>query len=222
MRLEEQHLRREDFEKLVATDLEPEARKALLHGLSLCPQCRLAGGRLFELLTADALAIDFGIVDLALAESRDEAPVLFEKLMSLDSKERRRFLRKTRSWGLCESLLQKSLNAKEDALDRLDFAQMAVDLSGLLIEDEPCERAWLCQLRGLAGACLAEVERLLGDVEEAEETFRSAQALWEQGEAEAGDVLGYAAQMAQLLSDFDKAGGKATPKGEKPCRVKIR
>jgi hypothetical protein len=159
MRLEEQHLSREDFEKLVATDLDPEARRALLHGLSLCPQCRLVVGRLFELVAADALAIDFGIVDLALAESRDEAPVLFKELMSLDSKERRRFLRKTRSWGLCEFLLQKSLHAKEDALDRLDFAQMAVDLSGLLIEDEPCERAWLYQLRGLAGACLAEVER---------------------------------------------------------------
>lgn len=201
MKIEESHISRQGFERLVATDLEEEARRALLHGIANCPGCRPVVGRLFEMLESGALAPEFGIVDLALAESRDGAPELFRELLA--APDPRRLLRQRRfhSWGLAERLIRASLDLGEArAAESRELALLAVDLADRLVEDEPCERAWLLQLRGLGRAALAEARRRQGDRKGARRTFREARRLWQSGEEEAGDVLGFAREMAELAA----------------------
>lgn len=88
----------------------------------------------------------------------------------------------------------------EEAGESLELARMAVDIAGRLVEDEPCERAWLLQLRGLAGAAVAEAERRLGDREASRRAFREAKKLWDAEEEEAGDALGFAAEISKLAA----------------------
>jgi hypothetical protein len=205
MKIEESHISREGFERLVATDLEEEARRALLHGIANCPGCRPVVGRVFELLESGALSPEFGIVDLSLAESRDAAPELFRELLAAPDRQRLLRQKRFRSWGLCERLIRASLDLQEEgAAESLELARVAVDLADWLIEDEPCERAWLLQLRGLARAALAEAQRRRGDRGGARRTLEAAKQLWEEGEEEAGDVLGFAREMAELAARLER------------------
>ncbi|MEA2693666.1 MAG: hypothetical protein QOJ16_3053 [Acidobacteriota bacterium] len=99
----------------------------------------------------------------------------------------------------------------EEAGESLELARMAVDIAGRLVEDEPCERAWLLQLRGLAGAAVAEAERRLGDREASRRAFREAKKLWDAGEEEAGDALGFAAEISSSRRGRSARRGEVRP-----------
>ena len=56
------------------------AAALLLHELAVCPECYRVGGYILDLYQAGSLKIPFGLVDLALARSRAEAPALWREL----------------------------------------------------------------------------------------------------------------------------------------------
>jgi len=205
----ELHLSKQGLLKLVAADLQDdELRRVLFHALASCPGCRAVMEPVVEFLAKGDLEIDFGLLDLSLAESRSEAENLFHELTALERRERRRALQRERfrSWGLCEYLCRASTKqGQEDAVAGWELAQLAVDLANRLGEDEPCERAWLYELRGLAGAYLADALRRNGESASARKALEKAAKQWEQGWEEVGDVLGYEEEYRDLETRNNEA-----------------
>ncbi len=112
--LEHPHLTPEELDRLLAVDRTAEQNRNLFHQISVCPGCREVGGYLLDLFRSGVLSLRFGVVEIALARSRVEAPDLWHRLEPLLSEERLRLVRSDpafASWGLCEFFCCESRRA---------------------------------------------------------------------------------------------------------------
>jgi len=130
----------------------------------------------------------------ALADSREKAPELWAELKPYRFEDQYQLIRVHRrfvTWGLCELLCKESARlAVIDPALAVECAELAVLVSDLLKEEaEKTHR--LYQLRGYAWAHDGNARRVLGDLRNADESFSIADAWWEAGEVELGDILGY-------------------------------
>jgi hypothetical protein len=136
---------------------------------------------------ADSLLAALGRLRSALDQERAEAPGLASELLALAPERREERLRRDfrfQTWGLCELLLEKSLEAADPAdaaslaaltlagTDRLDPARHAVPV----VED----------LKARAWAAAGEARQRQGDLAGVEEALRAAAACLAQG---TGDLL---------------------------------
>lgn len=132
----------------------------------------------------------------ALTDSREKAPELWAELKPYRFEDQCQLIRVQRrfvTWGLCELFCKESARlAVIDPARAVESAELAVLISDLLKEGEPEKVPCLYQLRGYAWAHDGNARRVLGDLRNADESFSIADAWWEAGEAEVGDVLGYA------------------------------
>lgn len=193
--MEHEHLDRAILDRLLALDRTEDQNRSLLHQLAVCPECYRVGGYLVDLYREGLLPLNFSVIDVELARSRAEAPLLWESLRHF-SQSRRMDLIQTgnpfASWGFCEFLCQQSeAVAPENATQAHEIAELAVLLGDTLAEGSPAEDRWLYQLRALAWAHLGNGKRVQGDLPGAESAFEMAEQWWEVGSEGTGDALGY-------------------------------
>jgi tetratricopeptide (TPR) repeat protein len=194
--MEHEHLSTETLEEWLALDRTETLNRSLLHQIAVCPECRQVGGWLLDLHRSGALPSRFGVVDVALARSRAEAPALWERLQAQPAHQDRLVLlrsdRTILSWGLAELVARKSKEiAPEDAAGAVETAEIGVSIAEALQDDEPAEARWAYQLRAFVWSYLGNARRVTGDLPAAEQAFGIADSWWSAGEEGTGDVLGY-------------------------------
>ncbi|HZF13951.1 MAG TPA: tetratricopeptide repeat protein [Thermoanaerobaculia bacterium] len=203
--MRDSHLTPEILHHLLTRDNDPEEHRLLLHHLAVCPACYKVAGYVLDLFEAGAIDLAFSTVDLDLARSRAEAPLLLAELGRHPYEAQQALVRQTprfHSWGLAELLAAESIRfAPEDSSRAVEAAELAVLVSSLLEEHEPAEAAWLEELRAMTWAHLAKARHLLGELRSAEEAFRISDAHWKNAES-AGNVLGYEAKILALKASL--------------------
>jgi tetratricopeptide (TPR) repeat protein len=115
-------------------------------------------------------------------EDRREARRHGERLRALPYRERTALVEKEeelQSWALAELFCDESAQAVAEgrAAEALQTAKIALRVAGLAQE----EKSWRARLESYAWSHLANAQRALGDLLEAEETFRHAEKLWMEG-----------------------------------------
>lgn len=115
-------------------------------------------------------------------EDRREARRNGERLRVLPFRERMALVEKEeelQSWALAELLCDESAQAVAEgrAAEALQSAKLALRVAGLAREEE----SWRVRLESYAWSHLANAQRALGDLREAEDTFRHAEKLWMEG-----------------------------------------
>lgn len=203
------HLTREELERLLSEEVDAGWMRLLLHHLEVCPECARTGGWLLDLHRSGRLKVPFGLLDLALARSRAEAPALWEELSGQSPEERLRLVlqeERFASWGLAELLGQESkAAASKDSARSVELAELAVAVADRIVEGEPFEDRWIYQLRALTWSYLGNAWRVQGDLKRAEETFEASGSWWEAGSAGIGDVLGYETVLLDLKASLQTA-----------------
>jgi tetratricopeptide (TPR) repeat protein len=138
----------------------------------------------------------------ALADCRTQAPGLWAELKPYRFQDQYHLIRAHRrfvTWGLCEFLCQESAQLTTIDPERaVEAAELAVLISDLLKEEDPCNSCWVYQLRGYAWAHDGNARRVLGDLRNSDESFAISDAWWEAGEAGGDDLCGY----EPLMLDF--------------------
>jgi tetratricopeptide (TPR) repeat protein len=204
--MEHEHLAASDLERLLAVDRTEEQNRHLFHLLAVCPQCHETGGWLLDLRRSGALPLQFGPVDVALARSRTEAPLLWDELTRIRPEDQPAHVRSGRhfaSWGLCELLCRKSREtAPGESMEAVRLAELAVQVADLIVEDEPIETRWVYQLRALAWACLTNAHRVCGDLKEAQRCLETSDFWWEAGLQGAEDAFGYEPVLLDLKASL--------------------
>jgi tetratricopeptide (TPR) repeat protein len=203
---EHSHLTPEELDRLLAVDRTAEQNRNLFHQIAVCPGCREAGGYLLDLFRSGALPLRFGLVELALARSRAEAPDLWRRLEPLSPEERLRLVRADptfASWGLCELLCRESRRtAPGDAGLSIHLGELAVTVADALGDGGPAEDRWLYQLRAHAWAHLGNAHRAQGDLRGADEAFNLSDQWYGAGEESVGDSLGYGPAILDLKASL--------------------
>jgi tetratricopeptide (TPR) repeat protein len=124
--------------------------------------------------------------------SREGAAELWAELEPYRFEERYHLIRVHRrfvNWGLCELLCRESLRLTAIDPERaIEAAELAVLVCDLLKEDEPAKARQLYRLRGYAWGHDGNARRVLGDLRGAEESFSIADAWWDAGVADAGNL----------------------------------
>jgi tetratricopeptide (TPR) repeat protein len=223
------HLDPDMLDRILEQDRTEDQNLSLLHQIAVCPECRAVAGWLLGLHEAGLLPPRFGVVEVALARSRAEAPLLWRRLARHPRERRPALIQSSRrfaSWGLCELLCRESRKAAAGDPGRaVDLAELAALVADMLQEDDPVEDRWLYQLRAHAWAHLGNALRARGDLRRAAEAFALADSWWDAGEAGTGDALGYGPDLlilkASLRSDqrrfdealdlLDRAAGEGDP-----------
>ena len=78
------------------------------------------------------------------------------------------------TWGLCQFLVKRSLEAAfEDASRAVNYAELAVKISQNL--EDTYDPHWVLDLRARAHAHLGNARRVLGEIRSAEMAFRDAE-----------------------------------------------
>lgn len=193
--MEHEHLDQDRLSRLLAVDRTEDQNRSLLHQLAICPECYRVGGYVLDLHRDGHLPLNFGVLDVELARSRAEAPILWESLRQLPQ-VRRISLAQSRnpflSWGFCELLCRTSRRlASQDPEQAVEAAELAVLVAEGLSEEGAAEERWLYQLRSLAWAHLGNARRVLGDMSKAESDFGVSDQWWDAGDEGTGDALGY-------------------------------
>ncbi|HEV7672501.1 MAG TPA: hypothetical protein VGS22_28620 [Thermoanaerobaculia bacterium] len=216
------HLTPEGLGEILAQDRPEAVDRLLLHVLALCPECRAAGGDLFDLADRGTILPPLNHVDIDLARSRAAAPTLLASLRALPREARRRAIRsdpRFRSWGLAELLAAESgcravANSEADPLggsqEALDLALLAVDVARRLPAGEIVDPEWRDQLEAYAWAHLGALRDMRGEHRGSKVAFRRAERLWQATES-LGDVLGYrerALSVEAALALYSAAAGE--------------
>jgi hypothetical protein len=192
------HLTPESLRRLLERDNDEEQNRLLLHHLEVCPQCREIGGWIADLYRSGKIGLQFSSVDIDLGRSRVEAERLWEELRHLPMEEQAaRVLDTDRftTWGMAELLCRESL---ADPARAVELAQLATWISSRLAEWQPAEEGWLAELRALAWAHLGHAWKKRGEHLPAESAFAAADAWWEAGGKDMGDVLDYEERILEL------------------------
>ncbi len=221
------HLTTDDLEEILAVDRPLAVDRLLLHLFTQCPECRAAGGDLFDLAEQRAIQPPLNRVDIELARSRAAATTLRVALLAIPRAFRRRAIRneaRFHSWGLAELLTEESAtravsppecDEQSDAPEALDLALLALDIARRLPPDDPVETGWRDQLEAYAWAHLGTLRDARGEHRGAKAAFRRAERLWQATES-LGDVLGYreralAVEAALALFAAATEEGRLTP-----------
>ncbi|HEV8577886.1 MAG TPA: helix-turn-helix transcriptional regulator, partial [Thermoanaerobaculia bacterium] len=113
------------------------------------------------------------------AADRRTAPDLWDVLRDSTEKDRQLLLEDTREyrgWAVCELACEESLKAAPDSATRaLEYAALAVEIARLPAGENEMFRR---RLEGYAEAHLGNARRVHGNLQEADEAFGRARALW--------------------------------------------
>lgn len=203
--MKDAHLRAEDIDPLL-WDEDEIRNRLILHHLAVCPECYEVAGYILDLYMAGEVTISLGSIDIALGRSRRDAPALWEQLARHSFDRQKALIKDTtrfRSWGLCELLCMKAeYEASHDPGKARELAELAVEISSLIDEDEVAEPHWQHELRGYALAHLANTQRVMSDLGAAEATFALADQWWGPADANMGNVLGYEARYLALKASL--------------------
>lgn len=203
--MKDAHLRAEDIDPLL-WDEDEIRNRLILHHLAVCPECYEVAGYILDLYMAGEVTISLGSIDIALGRSRRDAPALWEQLARHSFDRQKALIKDTtrfRSWGLCELLCMKAEHeASHDPGKARELAELAVEISSLIEEDEMVEPDWQHELRGYALAHLANTQRVMSDLGAAEATFALADKWWGPAYANMGNVLGYEARYLALKASL--------------------
>jgi tetratricopeptide (TPR) repeat protein len=136
--------------------------------------------------------------ELALEREKSAAPLLCEELLQHPAPRQLMLVRNSarfQTWGVCESLLDLSFDARFHDADRTEqLAALAVAVTEELPENCYGE-SLVADLRARAWAHLGNAQRIRGDFRNAEESLQIAQGFLELG---TGDPL----ELATLLSFY--------------------
>ncbi|HEV8580229.1 MAG TPA: helix-turn-helix transcriptional regulator, partial [Thermoanaerobaculia bacterium] len=118
-------------------------------------------------------------VQIHAAADRQQAQGVWGRLKRRPAAERRSLVRKSREyrgWAVCELACEESLKAAPDSAARaLDYAGLAVEIARLPAGENEMFRR---RLEGYAEAHLGNARRVHGNLQEADEAFGRARALW--------------------------------------------
>jgi tetratricopeptide (TPR) repeat protein len=146
--------------------------KLVEHFVTRCPPCH---SRYKELLRLKR-EVEHWDERVAVFEGQ-QAPELFDLISGLPFDEQLSMVRNDESfqtWGFCQLLLKKSLEAAfEDPARAVNLADLAVKISQYL--DDAYDPYWVLDLRAKASAYLGNARRVLGELRSAESAFRDAQ-----------------------------------------------
>lgn len=183
-------------------DQEKVLREVVPHLLERCPVCR----KEYEEIQRLVGEIGHWDEEIALYESR-EAPALLSRLTAHPLDEQLRMIEEDeelQTWGLCQLLLKKSLEAVFTApAQALDLAEAAVRISRHL--GKAYDRDWVFDLRAKAYAYLGNARRVLGELRSAEAAFRKAEACL--GRSSSGNVR-IEAEILDLKSSLRRDQGQ--------------
>jgi len=108
-----------------------------------------------------------------------------------------RDLREFHTWGVCESLCEKSEKLAAESPDgALVLVELAMEISQRVPEGDSRRR----RLQGYVWAHLGRARRAVGDLEGAEEAFTRARELWEGADPDDSDV-GLADRFLELFAN---------------------
>jgi tetratricopeptide (TPR) repeat protein len=146
--------------------------KLVEHFVTRCPPCHTQYKELLRLKRD----VEHWDERVAVFEGQ-QAPELFDQISTLPFDEQLSLVRGDESfqtWGFCQLLLKKSLEAAfEDPARAVNFADLAVKISQYL--DDAYDPYWVLDLRAKASAYLGNARRVLGELRSAESAFRDAQ-----------------------------------------------
>jgi tetratricopeptide (TPR) repeat protein len=142
------------------------------HFVTRCPPCQTRYQELLRLKRE----VEHWDERIAVFEG-PQAPELFAQISNLPFDEQLSLVRDDESfqtWGFCQFLLKKSLDAAfEDPARSVNYADLAVKISQYL--DDAYDPYWVLDLRAKASAYLGNARRVLGELRSAESAFRDAQ-----------------------------------------------
>ena len=146
--------------------------KLVEHFVTRCPPCHTRYKELLRLKRE----VEHWDERVAVFEGQ-QAPELFDQISALPFDEQLSMVRDDesfQSWGFCQLLLKKSLEAAfEDPARAVNLADLAVKISQYL--DDAYDPYWVLDLRAKASAYLGNARRVLGELRSAESAFRDAQ-----------------------------------------------
>jgi tetratricopeptide (TPR) repeat protein len=160
--------------KLLAGDLGHEdlVTRVIPHFLGLCHRCR----RRYEEVRRLQEEVGHWDERVAVLEG-PQAKELFAALkdLSFDAQLARVLDDESfQTWGLCQLLLSRSLEAGfEDAARAVNYAELAVKISQNL--EDTYDPHWVLDLRARAQGHLGNARRVLGELRSAEMSFREAE-----------------------------------------------
>jgi hypothetical protein len=200
--LPEPHLLREHFLALIDHSHVDHLQRLILHHLAVCPGCYESAGYILDRWRSGALAPELDTVDIELAQSRFEAPALFNRLWKLPPGDRRVAAEADitfHRWGLVELLCEKSRAATTHQRKRaVELAELAVTIASAIPEGEPIDALWLSNIRALAWAHLGSACRAAGDCETAVQAFLETHN-WVKAGKELGDPFEYEMLIQRLI-----------------------
>jgi tetratricopeptide (TPR) repeat protein len=210
--MKDAHLTPDELIRFLEDGGEEIQNRIFLHHLALCPECYAVGGYILDAYLAGDVGLDLCSIDIDLARTRREAPVLWEELAPLPFDAQRALVlgeQRFQTWGLTEFLCKKSEEeAARDPKAAVGLADLAVHISMALKDWCPTEESWLGELRGYAFAHLANARRAQGDLRGAEAASQAADE-WGGGGGgpppHAGDVLNYEARFLALKASLMRA-----------------
>jgi tetratricopeptide (TPR) repeat protein len=161
-------------------DLTPEEKAEVEEGVLAVAHSTRAG--LIEAIRRSREAPTTSFPDAGQARlDRERAEVLWRRLKDLPGETRVdvvRVAKEFQSWALCEKVCFESVTEASRKVDRAaDLARLAQEIAERVSGPE----VWRDRLRGFAGAHIANVLRVSGDLKGAEAAFESAKRLWQGG-----------------------------------------
>jgi tetratricopeptide (TPR) repeat protein len=205
------HLSIETMARWLAGDLDHEEvlREILPHLLDRCEQCQGLHAEILDLQRE----FDHWDEKVAVLEGR-EAPELLASLVALSVEEQLALIEsddRFQTWGLCQLLLRRSLEAVlEDPSRAVILAEMAVLVAEALVK-EAYDPHWVLDLQAKSYAYLGNARRVLGELWSAEAAFRRAESHLGAsltGNARViGEILDLEASLRRAQRRFDEALG---------------
>ncbi|HEX5760698.1 MAG TPA: hypothetical protein VF121_16035 [Thermoanaerobaculia bacterium] len=170
--MRDDHLSLETLASWLSGDL-PQGdvlRQVIPHFLDRCPGCR---ERYEEILALQNDLEHWN--EVVVVYEGLQAPEQLGSILDLSFEEQLRRIEEDgslQSWGLCQLLLKKSLEAAlDDPARAVSFAELAVRIADLL-PGEAYDPHWVNDLRAKSWAYLGNARRVLGELWSADEAFR--------------------------------------------------
>lgn len=209
--MKDAHLKGDEIDGLLR-DENHFRNRLILHHLAVCPECYAVAGYILDLYLDGTVDIDLGSTEIILGRTRRDAPALWEQLARHSFKRQKALVKDTSrflSWGLAELLC--GLAEKETPRDpgrACELAELAVEIASRVDEWEVAEPDWQHELHAYALAHLGNVQRVLGDLRAAAETFAEADKLWRPANDNVGNVLEYEPRYLALKASLRRAERK--------------
>lgn len=181
--MDEAHLTLETLARLLSGGMTYEEllEKVVPHLLERCPVCQEIHREILRMQGEMRHWNEEVVVNEGLA-----APELWAQIAELQYEDQAKRIEEDTDfqiWGLCQLLLNKSLDAAfEDPVGAVNFANLAVDISWRL--GDVYHPEWIQDLRARSLAYLGNARRVLGELRSADDVFRLADMHLMQGTGE--------------------------------------